>query len=372
MWNLQNPVRTAMTDDLSVASPVNVSNEWAPLQEVIVGTIDDMRIPEWDRSLQAVVPEHGRADLQRWSGRRFPQDLVDLARKEVDGLADFFAREGVAVRRPDPVDHHRPVVTPYFSTGGGFYSAMPRDGLFAIDDQIIETPMAWRSRYFEAFPFRSILMDYFSRGARWTAGPRPRLADDLWTTVDDDHGEGFQSSITEVEPVFDAADFVRIGDNTIVGQLSHVTNRAGVEWLQRQLGPDYRVLTYVFDDSSPMHIDTTLLPLGPGKVLVNEAWVSRLPDIFADWEVLVAPASQLDPRHPLWFTSTWIHCNIMMLDEQHILVEQDEHDLADMFRRRGFTPIPLPFKHFQTFGGSFHCATLDVRRGSKCERGLQR
>jgi hypothetical protein len=25
MWNLQNPVRTAMTDDLSVTSPVNVS-----------------------------------------------------------------------------------------------------------------------------------------------------------------------------------------------------------------------------------------------------------------------------------------------------------------------------------------------------------
>jgi len=33
----------------------------------------------------------------------------------------------------------------------------------------------------------------------------------------------------------------------------------------------------------------------------------------------------------------------------------------------GFDPIPLEFLHFAPFGGSFHCATLDVRRQGSLE-----
>lgn len=343
--------------------PVRVDDEWSPLKEVVVGIIDDLRVPEWDQSLRPVVPRHGRDPLQRMSGGRFPKELLDLARKEVDGLADFLEREGVTVRRPDPADHHRPVVTPHFSTGGGFYSAMPRDGFLAVGDMILETPMAWRSRYFEAFAFRNVIQDYFERGAQWRAAPKPQLSDALWYSDHDEDAEEFHTSITEAEPVFDAADFVRIGDKTLVGQLSHVTNRSGVKWLNQCLGDDYTVLAYVFDDAGPMHIDTTLLPLAPGKLLVNRGWVSRIPDVFADWEIYEPPPANLSPSHPLYFTSTWIHCNVLMLDEQHVLVEEGETDLAEAFRRWGFEPVPLPFKHFQTFGGSFHCATLDVRRG---------
>ncbi|GAA1288494.1 amidinotransferase [Saccharothrix xinjiangensis] len=359
-WQLQEPV---VEQPRPITSPVRVRTEWEPLREVIVGIVDDMRVPEWDPSVRAVVPRHGREPLTAWAGRRFPPELVSLARREVDGLADFLERQGVVVRRPDPVDHHRPVVTPHFAAGGGFHSAMPRDSLFAIDDVVLETPMAWRSRYFETFAFRSVLRDYFERGARWEAAPKPQLRDDLWR--DDRIGEfaAFDPVIGEDEPLFDAADFVRIGDGVVVGQLSHVTNRAGVRWLQRHLGPECTVLAYVFDDDGPMHIDTTLLPMGEGRVLVNEAWVSRLPDVFAGWEVLVPPPSQLSLTHPLYYTSRWIHCNVLMLDEEHVLVEAEEAEFAAHLRKWGFEPIPLPFKHFQTFGGSFHCATLDVRRG---------
>ena len=119
---------------------------------------------------------------------------------------------------------------------------------------------------------------------------------------------------------------------------------------------------YTFDDAAPMHIDTTLLPIAPGRVLVNRAWVSKLPDYFADWEVLEPPPSTLSLEHPLFFTSRWISVNVLMLDQRHVLVEQSETELAAAFRSWKIEPIPLPFKHFQTFGGSFHCATLDVRR----------
>ena len=44
--------------------------------------------------------------------------------------------------------------TPHWQSKG-FCSACPRDGLLVVGDEIIETPMAWRSRYFEVNAFKS-------------------------------------------------------------------------------------------------------------------------------------------------------------------------------------------------------------------------
>lgn len=354
---------SAVQIDSRVDCPVAIDNEWDALEEVIVGTIETGMFPAWHIGVEAVVPKKSRATFIRQQGRRFPDDLIDKARREVDGLAEFLARSGVTVRRPSFKNLDTPFATPFFSSRGGLYAAMPRDGLFAAGDTIIETPMAWRDRYFEPFAYRDILMDYFRAGARWRAAPRPMLSDDLFDYDHDSDSGEFVSVLTEVEPVFDAADFVRVGCD-IIGQYSHVTNRSGAAWLARELGPDYRLHMYAFDDAAPMHIDTTLLPIAPGRVLVNRAWVSKLPDYFADWEVLEPPPSSLSNDHPLFFTSRWISVNVLMLDQHHVLVEESEAELAAAFRSWKIEPIPLPFKHFQTFGGSFHCATLDVRRSS--------
>ena len=52
--------------------------------------------------------------------------------------------------------------------------------MLVIGDEIIETPMVWPCRYFETHSYRPILKDYFRRGARWTAAPRPQLTDELF------------------------------------------------------------------------------------------------------------------------------------------------------------------------------------------------
>ena len=369
-----NDFSIQMADALSAAAqagdaqhencPVSVENEWDSLQEVIVGTIEAANYPTWHVSVEAPLPRKSHAEFIRNQGRPFDAELLDKARREVDGLAEFLVRSGISVKRPNFNGLDKPFVTPTFSSRGGLYAAMPRDGLFAVGNSIIETPMAWRDRYFEAFAYRDILMDYFQRGARWRAAPRPQLADALYRQDYDSSVSHFESVLTEVEPVFDAADFVRIGRD-IIGQYSHVTNRAGAQWLARELGPEYKLHMYTFDDAGPMHIDTTLLPIAPGRVLVNSAWVSRLPDFFKDWEVLTPPPSCLSNSHPLYFTSRWISVNVIMLYAHHVLVEESEKPLMEAFKSWNIEPIPIPFKHFQTFGGSFHCATLDVRRGSK-------
>ena len=65
----------------------------------------------------------------------------------------------------------------------GQLNCCPRDAILIVGDEIIESPMAWMSRVFEFLPYRKILNDYFKRGARWIAAPRPTMADDTFNQV---------------------------------------------------------------------------------------------------------------------------------------------------------------------------------------------
>jgi len=54
--------------------------------------------------------------------------------------------------------------------------------------------------------------------------------------------------------------------------------------------------------------------------------------------------------------------NILMLDEERVVVERQDEPMIGLLKRWGFKPIPCSFRSFNSFGGSFHCATLDIRR----------
>lgn len=85
--------------------------------------------------------------------------------------------------------------------------------------------------------------------------------------------------------------------------------------------------------------------------------------MFKGWEVFVAPSPELPESHPLFFTSPWTAtCNVLLLGNNKVIVEASEKATFQAFKDWGFEPIPVPFRHFLPFGGSFHCATCDIRR----------
>jgi len=55
--------------------------------------------------------------------------------------------------------------------------------MLVIGDEVIETPMSVRSRLFEFYPYKSLMIEYFRQGARWTAAPRPTMSDQLYDNV---------------------------------------------------------------------------------------------------------------------------------------------------------------------------------------------
>ena len=348
---------------------VNSHTEWDPLEEVVVGRLEGGVFPSWQDSMYATMPESSWRLFQENAGSPLPSELVAAADRELDGLADRLEREGVTVVRPDPVDHARSYSTPHWESEGGLYSAMPRDLLIVVGDMIVEAPMSWRSRANEVDAYRSLIKSYFRRGARWLPAPRPQLTDELFDPDYDPHSHSNgRWAITEFEPVFDAADFVRFGRDILV-QKSHVTNELGIQWMQQAVGVDYRVRCIDVDDPHAMHIDATLVPLAPGKLLVNgERYVPN--DLFADWEILVAPKPALPREWPMFFCSPWVSMNLLSLDEETVIVERQEEPLIDALSAWGFDCIPVDFRHVYTFGGSFHCVTVDVRRRGGLHRYL--
>ncbi len=343
--------------------PVLSHTEWDPLEEAIVGVVDGATVPPWDPMLQLTMPEDQWDFFRKHGGQPFPAERIEAARRELAEFVHILEAEGVRVRRPEPIDFAKTYATPDWESTG-LYAAMPRDLLLVVGDEIIECPLAWRSRYFEFDAYRPLLGEYFRGGARWTAAPRPRLPRDQFDPealkTDGDRGT-FHSYVTEFEPVFDAADFVRCGRDLFV-QRSHVTNALGIEWLRRHLGPGYRIHEIEIRDLHPMHVDATFMPLAPGKLLINQERVARVPDLFRSWEVREAPPPAFQDAHPLYMCSRWVSMNVLMLDEERVVVERQEEPLLRLFRDWGLKPIPCSFTNFYAFGGSFHCATLDVRR----------
>jgi glycine amidinotransferase len=341
---------------------VNAYNEWDQLEEVIVGVIEGASAPAWHVSLQATMPEKQWKFYRKYGGKPFPQDQIEAAKKDLDEFVHILQSEGVIVRRPDVINHNIPYSTQEWHSPGGLYAAMPRDVLLVIGDEIIEAPMSWRARYFETIPYRRLIKEYFKKGAKWTTAPKPQLCDELYNYdyEEPNDGEDVNYVITEFEPTFDAADFIRCGRDIFV-QKSHVTNAFGIDWLRRHLGDTYKIHILDVNDSHPMHIDASFMPLAPGKLLINPERIVKIPEMFKSWDIH-APEPCLTESHTLYMTSTWINMNVLMLDHERVIVEKNEEPIIKAFKDFGLKPIPCSFVNFNTFGGSFHCATLDIRR----------
>lgn len=349
-------------------SPINSHNEWDLLEEVIVGVIDNAHIPSWNIINEVTVRPGEWQDIVKQisekEGVPYPKEVIEIGKKDIKEFVAILESEGVIVRRPDILDYSLAYSTPYWNISNSFCAANPRDLFLVIGDEIIEAPMADRGRYFESWAYRPLLKEYFKSGAKWTSAPKPQLLDLQYDSnyVYPSQDEEMRYIITEFEPTFDAADFIRCGKD-IFAQKSHVTNDSGILWLQRHLGERYKVHTIETRYKQAIHIDTTFMPLAPGKLLVNPEFldINKIPSVFNSWDILISPIPADTSNKPRT-VSKWIGINVLMLDEERIIVEKKQDELIKSLKDWGFKPIPCSFENFYPFNGSFHCATLDIRR----------
>lgn len=350
---------------------VNSHNDWAPLEEVIVGTPYHLDYSEDVSSklffYNNLSPEpylQGERGEWRIFGEPPSNQVRDEALEDLELFVSLLAAEGIVVRRPEVLEEVPTITTPWWSAAMG-HAMMSRDLFVVIDDEIIETPPMVRARYYEGDLYKELFTEYFRQGARWTVAPRSRLREDNF-----DYSYAIAQGYTESAPerlslemMFDGPQILRLGTDLIFN-CSTENHRMGVEWLRRHLGSPYRVREINITDH---HIDAMLVALRPGLLLVEASVdVESLPEGLRDWDVI-----RYEPRESLeyrssdgtpFLASTAIGMNVLSLDEEKVVVQENETELIARLEKAGLTPMPCRWRHPRALGGGFHCMTLDIRR----------
>ncbi len=366
------------TGDSMSKTVVNSWNDFDSLRHVIVGRADFTCIPPTEPATEAKIPED--SDMRDLWGPR-PLHTVEAANRQLDTLTQALESKGVRVDRPTPIQWNQAVTTPDFMTGTMFGCMPPRDVLLTVGKEILLAPMSFRCRYWEYLAYQDLMQRYFDEDPefRWEQAPRPRLTDEAYQVGYFDEitleerlrrTAALDFVTTEHEPLFDAADVLRIGKDLFC-QHGLTTNRRGMEWLKRHY-PDHRVHAVNFPgDPYPIHIDATFVPLRPGLVMNNpkRPLPAEQRKIFEanDWEIIDAAQPANDKPPPLCYSSVWLSMNVLVVNHQTVIVEASEVHQMDQLDKLQFEVIPMPFRDAYPFGGGLHCATADVFREGKCE-----
>ncbi|KAL9099681.1 MAG: hypothetical protein Q9163_004855 [Psora crenata] len=336
---------------------VSADNEWAPLRSVIVGRAENSCFPsEPHHMIKATMPSEYQDQFKPYNP--FPPSILQAACHELEVFTAILEREKIKVYRPKPV--------PWIETAG-YTGAMPRDGLMVVGNTIIEACYAWRCRRREIPLAFSCILDELEKdgSVRIVRAPEVPNPDPIYDDADNED-QAHPWAINNSRPAFDTADFLRFG-KTLIGQLSNVTNLKGVEYLRKMVPSGYTVEIVQVEDPHAMHIDATIVPLRKGLLLYNPERVTeaalRRHQVLSDWELHacpIIPTTRSSP--PLYMTSPWIFLNILSLDEKRVVVEAEDVAFAEWIQGLGMEPILCPFRHVNSIGGSFHCATVDLVR----------
>lgn len=329
---------------------VRSCNEWDTLKVCVVGDATGAKFPEHDEVF--ALNDTGTAKGQ------FPQSVIDESNEDLQTLADTLTKLGVEVLRPTPIDFNKMNVT-YDWKSDGMYNYCPRDVLLVVDDLVIECPMTYRSRQFESAAYDYIRRSAIKDDVRWIAAPRPRLL------LAENYAHDDQVFITKDEPVFDAANVCRVG-NDILYLVSNSGNRLGGQWLQNVLGKQYKV--HLLENLyAHAHIDSTITVLRDGLVVLNSARVTHdnLPPLFNSWEKIWVTDDDIVPTgyHIYPYASKWIAINMLSVDATTVICDKNQPALIKKLEHKGMTVVPLELRHARTLGGGFHCVTLDLVRG---------
>jgi glycine amidinotransferase len=296
--------------------------------------------------------------------------------EDVERFVEIVKSYGAIVQRPVKPKAVLNTSTPYWKSTT-YQPLEIRDQTLIVGDEIIETPPSMRIRYFENDYLKYLFKKYFDAGAKWTVCPRPLMLDSSYdfSYIDDDEWkEKIKIEKTDMdygyEILFDAANCLRFGRDIVINCATE-NHRLGAKWLKRHLGENYKVWEVNICDG---HIDSTIMPLRPGLLLVayKKTFKSteQLPKWLQKWDIIEAPLFE-DNNYggdDLLLASEAIDINILSLDQNTIVChEKYREHLQPLLKPHGIECIPCRLRHRRIFAGAFHCMSLDIRRQSKPE-----
>jgi len=297
-------------------------DEWSPLKKIVVGSATTANWPVNDPvfSKESEKTTWKESPVPRGP---VPQWIIDEANEDLDDLATTLMNLGVEVVRPDPLN---------FQSHDGMYSYCPRDRLLVYGSTIVDPTMLYPCRDMEL----QCYYDVVDSADHYLFMPR---------------NEGL---------VLDAANVCRLGDQMLFLESSS-GNRKAYDWLCAQF-PDVTIELCNF--YAGVHIDSTIVPLREGLVMLNASRVTfdNVPQVFDGWHKIWVNDVVAQGFHEYPYASKWIAMNMLVVDPHTVICDRNQPELIKTLESYKFEVIPKELRHSRTLGGGFHCVTLDLVR----------
>jgi len=221
-----------------------------------------------------------------------------------------------------------------FQTHDGLSTYCPRDRLLVYGSTIVNPVMMYPCRDMEA----QCYYDIIDQAEHYLHMPR---------------NEGM---------ILEAANVCRLNDSWLVLE-SAGGNRAALDWLREQF-PDVKIEMCNF--YAGVHIDSTIVPIREGVVLLNGTRVNdnNCPEVFRNWDKIYVDDVVAQGFYQYPYASKWVGMNMLAVDPNTVIMDRNQPNLIAQLEQRNFTVIPLELRHSRTLGGGFHCVTLDLERAS--------
>ena len=300
---------------------ISTWNEWSPLKKIVVGSATDANWPVMDPvfSKESEKTTWKESPVPRGP---VPQRIIEETNEDLDRLSTTLMSLGVEVVRPDPLN---------FQVHDGMYNYCPRDRLLVHGSTVIDTAMMYPCRDMELQCYHDLIQD----------------ADVVHMPRD----QGL---------VLDAANVCRLGDRMLFLE-SASGNRAAYEWLRTQF-PEVEIELCNF--YAGVHIDSTIVPLREGLVMLNASRVTfdNVPRVFDGWHKIWVTDVVAQNFYKYPYASKWIGMNMLVVDPHTVICDKNQTELIKTLKSYRFEVIPMELRHSRTLGGGFHCVTLDLHR----------
>lgn len=298
---------------------VNSNNEWDTLKEVILGTADHMN---WSTT------EDFRSKFKSAPVGKVPNTIIYQTNNALESFKKLLERHGVNVLRPEPINYQE-------RNGFGCYS--PRDSILIIGDKAICSPMHLKDRLMEQEALTPHLI-----GRSLIMYPEQ-----------------------DSEYMFDAANVMRC-NNEILFLISSTGNYGGARWLQNVLGNEYRITTIPKTVYHGSHLDSTIVPLREGLVMLNAERVTEdtIPSFMESWDKLWISKDDIKdtPTITQPICTKWIALNVLSINPELVVCDPDQFILREKLNRVGIESIGVKLPHARYLLGGHHCTTLDTIR----------
>ncbi len=315
---------------------IGVHYEWGALKEVLVG-VPNVRLPsKLAKAPRNFLPQESIQIIEKNAGKRLAEFDPALNEKfvaQVGTIIKILEGRGIVVHQ---VKKHLPSEEAFLANlNDSVFQTFPRDPVLVIGHKVIETAMYEPNRRKERFAVRRTIGERISNSSAIMVSmpqPEPFPADE-----DGCYGPG---------PFLEGGDVFLLGPDIYVGITGNASNKAGIHWLQKFLGQDYRVHEIPLNNHF-LHLDCVLATPRPGlAVICREAFVNGIPDFLRGWKLIDVSAEDTEEK---------LGCNGLVLDDKTMLVGEDVPELAEALRAEGTEVITTPIDGIHWQGGGFRC-----------------